>query len=95
MDLEDIEVKGVEFKFTLTCELKLPINRWIHKIFNWNEEWWIVELRFELVVSGFDTKLNHHLSQKLELIGRDKFNYLINIFFFKKKKVIEHYIVHI
>jgi hypothetical protein len=25
--------------------------------------------------------LNHYLSQKLKLIGRDKFNYLINILF--------------
>jgi hypothetical protein len=26
----------------------------------------------------FDTMLNHHLSQKLKLIRRDKFNHLIN-----------------
>jgi hypothetical protein len=34
--------------------------------------------RFELRTFGFDTMLNHHLSQKLKLIGRCKFNHLIN-----------------
>jgi hypothetical protein len=38
-----------------------------------------VELRFELITSGFDTMLNHHLSQNFKLIGRDEFNYLVNI----------------
>jgi hypothetical protein len=34
--------------------------------------------KFELKIFGSDTMLNHHLSQKLKLIGRDKFNHLIN-----------------
>jgi hypothetical protein len=36
-----------------------------------------MESRFKLKTFGFGTMLNHHLSQKLKLIGRDKFNYLI------------------
>jgi hypothetical protein len=37
------------------------------------------------IESGFDTMLNYHLSQKLKLIGRGKFNHLIIslTFFFK------------
>jgi hypothetical protein len=38
-----------------------------------------MELRFKLKTFGFDTMLNHQLSKKLKLIGRGKFNYLINI----------------
>jgi hypothetical protein len=34
--------------------------------------------RFELKIFRSDTMLNHHLSQKLKLIGRGKFNHLIN-----------------
>jgi hypothetical protein len=34
---------------------------------------------FELMTFGFDTILIYHLSQKFKLIGRDKFNHLINI----------------
>jgi len=34
---------------------------------------------FELMTFGFDTILIYHLSQKLKLIRRDKFNHLINI----------------
>jgi hypothetical protein len=38
----------------------------------------MTESRFELRTFGSDTMLNHHLSQKLKLIGRSKFNHLIN-----------------
>jgi hypothetical protein len=38
-----------------------------------------MELRFEFRTLDSDTILNHHLSQKLTLIGRDKFHHLINI----------------
>jgi hypothetical protein len=38
----------------------------------------MTELRFELMTFGFDTMLNHHLSQKLKQIGKSKFNHLIN-----------------
>jgi hypothetical protein len=38
----------------------------------------MTESRFELNTFDFDTMLNHHLSQKLKLIGRVKFNHLIN-----------------
>jgi hypothetical protein len=38
----------------------------------------MTESRFELRTFGSDTMLNHHLSQKLKLIGRGKFNHLIN-----------------
>jgi hypothetical protein len=41
-----------------------------------------VESGFELMTSGFDIMLNHHLSQKFKLIGRDKFNHLIYILIF-------------
>jgi hypothetical protein len=34
---------------------------------------------FRLMTSSSDTKLNYYLSQKLKLIGRDEFNYLIYI----------------
>jgi hypothetical protein len=37
-----------------------------------------MESRFEFKIFGSDTILNHHLSQKLKFIGRDKFNHLIN-----------------
>jgi hypothetical protein len=37
-----------------------------------------MESRFEFRTFGFDTTLNHYLSQKLKLIGRSKFNHLIN-----------------
>jgi hypothetical protein len=37
-----------------------------------------MESRFELKIFGSDTMLNHHLSQKLKLIGRGKFKHLIN-----------------
>ena len=36
-------------------------------------------LRFELGTFGFDTMLNHHLSQKLKLMKIGKFNHLIII----------------
>jgi hypothetical protein len=36
------------------------------------------EPRFELKTFDSDIMLNHHLSQKLKLIERDKFNHLIN-----------------
>jgi hypothetical protein len=36
------------------------------------------ESRLELRTFGSNTMLNYHLSQKLKLIGRDKFNHLIN-----------------
>jgi hypothetical protein len=38
-----------------------------------------VKSRFELIALDFDTMLNHHLSQKFKLIGKDEFNHLINI----------------
>jgi hypothetical protein len=38
----------------------------------------MTESRFELRTFGSDTKLNHHLSQKFKLIGRGKFDHLIN-----------------
>jgi hypothetical protein len=38
----------------------------------------MTELRFELMTFGFDTMLNHHLSQKFKQIGKNKFNHLIN-----------------
>lgn len=37
-----------------------------------------MESRFDLRTFDFDTMLNHHLSQKLKLIGIGKFNNLIN-----------------
>jgi hypothetical protein len=37
-----------------------------------------MESSFELRTFGSDTKLNYHLSQKFKLIGRGKFNHLIN-----------------
>ena len=37
----------------------------------------LMKLRFELRTFNSDTMLNHHLSHKLKLIERDKFNYLI------------------
>jgi hypothetical protein len=37
-----------------------------------------MELRFELKTFDYDTMLNYHLFQKLKLIGRSKFNHLIN-----------------
>jgi hypothetical protein len=37
-----------------------------------------MESRSELKTFGFDTILNYHLSQKLKLIERGKFNHLIN-----------------
>jgi hypothetical protein len=50
-----------------------------------------MESRFELRTFGFDTMLDYHLSQKLKLIGRGKFNHLINTLtrgyiYIKKKK---------
>jgi hypothetical protein len=39
----------------------------------------LMKLRFELMTFGSNTLLNHHLFQKFKLIGRDKFNHLINI----------------
>jgi hypothetical protein len=36
-----------------------------------------MELRFDPKTFGADTMLNYQLSQKLKLIGRDKFNHLI------------------
>jgi hypothetical protein len=38
----------------------------------------MTESKFEFRTFGSDTKLNHYLFQKLKLIGRDKFNHLIN-----------------
>jgi hypothetical protein len=35
-------------------------------------------LRFELKIFGSDIMFKYHLSQKLKLIGRGKFNHLIN-----------------
>jgi hypothetical protein len=37
----------------------------------------LTESRFDLKTFGFDPMLNHRLSQKLKLIGKSKFNYLI------------------
>jgi len=37
----------------------------------------MIESRFELRTFGFDTMLNHHLSQKFKLIEIGKFNHLI------------------
>jgi hypothetical protein len=42
-----------------------------------------MESRFELRTFGSDTMLNYHLSQKLKLIGRGKFNHLINTLTYK------------
>ena len=39
-----------------------------------------MESRFELKTFVFDTMLNHHLFQKFKLIGKNKFNHLINSF---------------
>jgi hypothetical protein len=36
-------------------------------------------IRLALRTFGSDTILNHHLSQKLKLVGRDKFNRYFNI----------------
>jgi hypothetical protein len=36
----------------------------------------LMELRFDPMTFGSDTKLNYQLSQKLKLIGRGKFNHL-------------------
>jgi hypothetical protein len=38
----------------------------------------MTESRFELRTFSSDTMLNYHLFQKLKLIGRGKFNRLIN-----------------
>jgi hypothetical protein len=38
----------------------------------------MTESTFKLRTLGSDTMLNYHLSQKLKLIGRDKFNHYIN-----------------
>jgi hypothetical protein len=38
----------------------------------------LTKSRFNLRTFGSDTLLNYQLSQKLKLIGKDKFNYLIN-----------------
>jgi hypothetical protein len=38
----------------------------------------MIESRFEFKTFGFDTILNHNLPYKLKLIGRGKFNHLIN-----------------
>jgi hypothetical protein len=38
----------------------------------------MTESRFEFKIFGSDAMLNQHLSQKLKLIGRGKFNHLIN-----------------
>jgi hypothetical protein len=38
----------------------------------------MTESRFKLETFCSDTMLNHHLSQKLKLIRRVKFNYLID-----------------
>ena len=49
----------------------------------------LTELKFDLRTFGFDTMLNHHLSKKLKLIERDKFNHLINTLIpVEKTKVI-------
>jgi hypothetical protein len=37
----------------------------------------LTELKFELITFSSDTMLNHHLSHKLKLIEKNKFNYLI------------------
>jgi hypothetical protein len=37
----------------------------------------LTESRFNPITFGSDTMLNYQLSQKLKLIGRDKFNRLI------------------
>ena len=39
----------------------------------------LTESKFDPKTFDFDTILNYQLSQKLKLIGRDKFNHLINI----------------
>jgi hypothetical protein len=49
----------------------------------------MTETRFKLRTFGFDTMLNYHLLQKLKLIGRDKFNYLINTIY--KKKINQYF----
>jgi hypothetical protein len=36
-----------------------------------------MESKFEFKTFSSNTMLNHHLSQKVKLIGRGKFNYLI------------------
>jgi hypothetical protein len=38
----------------------------------------MIKSKFELKTFDFDTMLNHHLSQKLKLIGKSKFNHFIN-----------------
>jgi hypothetical protein len=37
----------------------------------------VTEPRFDLMTFDSDTMLIYHLSQKLKIIGRDKFNHLI------------------
>jgi hypothetical protein len=41
----------------------------------------------------FDTMLNYQLSQKLKLIGIDKFNYLINIYIYLINLIISYILV--
>jgi hypothetical protein len=44
-------------------------------------------------VCSFDTMLNHYLSQKLKLIGRCKFNHLINTLTVTKIKLVKTILV--
>jgi len=48
----------------------------------WQQQVWKIESQtygsWRWSICCFDTMLNYRLSQKLKLIGRDKFNHLIN-----------------